>query len=217
MPDDRKIKDDVIDELRWDPLVEETRIGVSVEDGAVTLDGSVPHYLAKRAALDAAGRVRGVLAVADEIAVRLPGDEGTRDEEVARKIAHVLEWNVALPEGAVKARVDEGHVVLTGTVDTLAQKALVAEQVSFIRGVRSLDNEIGVRTKPLLRDLERHIFAALHRRAHLDGGGIRIEVDKERVRLTGHVRDAAQRRLVERAVWATPGVAVLDDRLTVGG
>ena len=45
MKSDTQIRDDVIEELRWDPqITEPDAIGVAVTDGAVTLTGSVRTY-----------------------------------------------------------------------------------------------------------------------------------------------------------------------------
>jgi BON domain-containing protein len=99
MKSDTQIRDDVIDELRWDPqLTEPDAIGVVVTDGAVTLTGSVLTYAQKLAATRAAERVYGVKAVANELKVKLAGAPRD-DSDIARTIAHVLENNVQVPEG----------------------------------------------------------------------------------------------------------------------
>ena len=69
---DSDIKKDILDELKWSPQVFETEIGVIVNDGAVTLMGTVPRYNDKEGAKNAAKRIKGVRAIADEIEVKLP-------------------------------------------------------------------------------------------------------------------------------------------------
>ena len=122
MKSDAEIGDDVINELYWDPQVTEPEaIGVAVRDGAVILTGHVPSYAEKLAAARAAERVYGVKAVANDLKVqfsRVPRD----DSDIARAIAHILEWNVQIPEGKVHARVENGWVTLDGEVDYAYQK-----------------------------------------------------------------------------------------------
>lgn len=116
MKSDAEIRDDVITELRWDPQVTDPdAIGVAVTDGAVTLSGHVATYTEKLAAARAAERVYGVKAVANDLKVKLPGTPRD-DSDIARAIAHVLEWNVQVPEGKVHARVQNGWVTLEGEV-----------------------------------------------------------------------------------------------------
>ena len=112
MKTDSEIRDDVINELRWDPqITNPDAIGVAVADGAVTLTGNVSTYAEKLATARAAERVYGVKAVANELRVKLPGAPQD-DSDIARAIAHVLEWNVQVPEGKVHALVQNGWVTL---------------------------------------------------------------------------------------------------------
>jgi osmotically-inducible protein OsmY len=135
MKDDAEIREDVIRELSWDPQVSDPdAIGVAVKDGAVTLTGHVSSYPEKLAAARAAERVYGVRAVANDLEVRLPGMPRT-DDDIARAIAHVLEWNVSIPPDRVKARVQNGIVTLEGQVDHDFQRREVERMVRHVRGV----------------------------------------------------------------------------------
>src|SRR5258708_17133145 len=114
MRSDAEIRNDVIDELRWERRVPDPDpIGVAVTDGAVTLTGHVATYAQKLAAVRAAERVEGVKAVANEIKVELAG-MGRDDADIAAAIARILDWDVQIPEGTVHARVENGWVILAG-------------------------------------------------------------------------------------------------------
>src|ERR1700743_1718878 len=105
MKSDSEIRDDVIDDMRWAPrIADPDAIGVAVRDGAVTLTGSVPSNAEKLAATEAAERVYGVKAVANDLKVKLPGTPRD-DADIATAIAHGLDWNVQIPGGKVHARV----------------------------------------------------------------------------------------------------------------
>ena len=56
------------------------------------------------------------------------------DSDIARAIAHILEWNVQIPEGKVHARVENGWVTLDGEVDYAYQKREVERMVNHVRG-----------------------------------------------------------------------------------
>lgn len=64
--DDLAIRDDVLEELRFDPRINSVHVGVTVRVGVVTLSGHVASYPEKFAAIIASRRVKGVMAVADE-------------------------------------------------------------------------------------------------------------------------------------------------------
>ncbi len=118
MKSDSDIREDVIRELRWDPQVSDPdAIGVAVQDGAVTLTGHTATYAEKLAAARATERVYGVKAVANDLKVRLSG-EPRDDSDIAKAIAHVLEWNVQVPADRVKARVQAGWSPSTDTLTT---------------------------------------------------------------------------------------------------
>ena len=144
MKSDTEIREDVIRELLWDPLVSDSdAIGVGVKDGAVTLTGRAPAYDEKLAAVRAASRVDGVQAVIDELKVRLSG-EPTDDSDIAREIAHVLDGNTYVDGGQVQARVERGWVTLLGWVQWDYQRDEVERMVRPVRGVRGITNNISV-------------------------------------------------------------------------
>src|ERR1700730_18132017 len=90
---DADIQRDVLEELRWDARVQPNEIGVAVKDGVVTLTGWVDSYAKKWAAERAAQRVRGVVAVANDIEVRLPSSAERPDPDIAASVARALEWD----------------------------------------------------------------------------------------------------------------------------
>ena len=147
MKSDSEIREDVINELEWDPQITEPEaIGVAVQDGAVTLTGHVPTYAQMLAAVRAAERVYGVKAVANDLKVKLSGAPRD-DSDIARAIAHVLEWNVRVPEGKVQARVSDGWVTLEGEVEYEYQRHEVERVVSNVRGVVGVSNLITVKPR----------------------------------------------------------------------
>src|SRR5260221_1031283 len=99
---DAQIQRDVLDELKWDARVQPNEIGVAVNNGIVTLSGWVDSYTKKWAAEEAALRVRGVKAVANDIEVRLPSSAERTDTDIAAAALHALEWDAFVPVDKVE-------------------------------------------------------------------------------------------------------------------
>jgi osmotically-inducible protein OsmY len=215
MKSDAEIRDDVINELQWDPQVSDPEaIGVAVVDGAVTLTGHVPTYAEKLAAARAAERVYGVKAVANDIKVKLSGVPRD-DSDIARAIAHVLEWNVQVPEGKVKARVESGWVTLEGEVDYDFQRREVERMVRQVRGVIGVTNSITIKPPASAERVQEVIEETFKREAQVDARHIKVEVSDHTARLYGHVHSLKEASAAAAAAAAAPGVAKVESHLVV--
>ncbi len=215
MKSDSEIREDVIRELQWDPQVPDPEaIGVAVTDGAVTLTGSVPTYGRKLAAVRAASRVYGVKAVADELRVKLDTDPRD-DSDIARAIAHVLEWNTQIPEGQVHARVQAGWVMLEGEVEWDYQRHEVERMVRNVRGVVGITNNILVKPRVSADQIEAKIEEAFRREAEVDARHIRVEVSDHTAKLYGHVHSLNEANAASAAAAAAPGVSRVESHLVV--
>ena len=215
MKSDSEIRDDVIEELRWEPRISNPdAIGVAVRDGAVTLTGGVPSYAEKLAAAQAAERVYGVKAVANDLKVKLPGTPRD-DADIATAIAHVLEWNVQVPEGKVHARVQDGWVSLNGEVEHDYQRREVERMVRNVRGVTGVTDNIMVQPPPKPEAVREEIEETFKREAEIDARHIRVEVTDHTAQLYGHVHSLQEARAARTAAAAAPGVAAVDSHLLV--
>src|SRR6266513_3619849 len=114
---DEDIQADVLDELKWDMRVRPNEIGVVVKDGVVTLTGWVDSYLKKLAAEEAAHRVPGVKAVANDIEVRLPGSAERTDADLAAAVLNALKWDADIPAGKIDVTVSQCWVTLKCEVE----------------------------------------------------------------------------------------------------
>jgi osmotically-inducible protein OsmY len=218
MKTDSQLKQDVMDELQWDPRVKAAEIGVDVKDGVVTLSGYVDSYSRKWAADLAAARVFGVKAVeAGEIQVRLPGSLKRPDESIARVASNTLEWDVSVPHDRVKVQVQNGLVTLSGEVDWWYQKNAAETAVRHLMGVVSVSNGITIKPESQLLDVDvkDKIESAFQRNAVLDARRIRVETLRGKVILRGSVHSWAEREQVELAAWAAPGVSELESHITI--
>ena len=216
MKSDSQIREEVIQELQWNPEVTDPdAIGVAVKDGAVTLTGAVPAYAQKFGAARAAARVYGVKAVADELAVK-PAGEPRDDSDIARAIAHILDNNTQVPEGAVHAQVRAGWVTLNGEVEWQYQRLEVERMVRNVRGVVGISNNIVVVTPKVSPDqVQAKIEEAFKREAEIDARHISVAVSDHTARLYGHVHSLNEANAARAAAASAPGIASVESHLVV--
>lgn len=215
MKTDMDLQRDVLDELRWDPQVDERKIGVMVADGSITLSGYAESYAHKLAAKRAAARVKGVLAIVDKIDVHLEDVHRMTDEGLAKRIAHVLTWNISAPQD-IKAEVQDGVVTLCGEIDWQYQRDNILQNIEHVRGVVGVVDNIKLKiTTPSVNDVRDRIASALQRHADVEAGKIDVFVSGGTVTLSGTVDSLAEMHRIQRTAWAAPGVTKLIDNLRV--
>ena len=210
------LRQQIIDELDFDPQVSPAHIGVIVDDGVVTLAGHVTDYAEKLAAEAAVRRIKGVRAVADELQVRVPNHKRTADDEIAKRVADMFEWDARIPKDDIKITVQNGWVCLNGEVAWNFQRTEAQTQVAKLSGVVGLVNNIEVRSRPPIGDIREHIEDAFQRNAAIDADAIAINVEDDgKVRLEGTIHSWPERTAAENAVWSVPGVTRLESNLKI--
>jgi osmotically-inducible protein OsmY len=213
MKNDSQIQKDVMDELKWQPILNAAEIGVSVKKGIVTLSGIVSNNIKKVSAENAARNVAGVKAIAEDIQIGVSPFFSRTDTEIAEAVVDALQASVSVPGEKIITRVEDGIVTLDGEVDWDYQRKAAGRVTEVLSGVRKVYNYINLKPVVTPANIKQKITAAFHRSATLDAEKITVDVISGKAILTGKVRSFAEREDAENAAWAAPGVLSVENKL----
>lgn len=143
IPNDAQIQEHVRNSLSINSDVESYSIDVTVNNGWVTLEGTVDAFWEKISAEREVLDIHGVLGVSNNLAV-VPRDD-FKDEIIAEEIVNTLERNVQVTADDIEVAVKNGSVTLSGTVKTLSARTAAYESALYTPGVTGVDNRIVVR------------------------------------------------------------------------
>ncbi|ANH83771.1 hypothetical protein A8C56_07470 [Niabella ginsenosidivorans] len=215
MKSDKKIREDVLAELQWEPVLNATEIGVAVHNGVVTLSGNVDSFAKKTQAELVAKRVKGVKAVAIDINVDRWPEDNSNDTEVAAAIIAAFRYHTLVPKDKIRVKVENGWVTLEGAVEWQYQKKAAYDAIDLLQGVKGISDLIAVKpvvNKAILKD---DIKRALERNADIQAANIDIQTSGNKVILKGQAGSWHEKNIIQRAAWASPGVTDVKDEIEV--
>ncbi len=214
MKTDFTLQDQVLQELRWDGRLDAAEVGVTVQDGVVTLTGTVRSFVERNAAEKAALHVGGVLDVANDIHVSLGGSHTRTDAEIAQTVRAALERDITVAHERIQSSVSDGVVTLFGTLDDWHQVTAAENAVTNLAGVRDVLSELLVHAEPVdSAVVQSEIEEALERRAERAARQIAVAVHGGTATITGTVRSSAEKEAVLGAARGTRGVRTVEDQL----
>lgn len=215
MKNDQQIQSDVQAQLRWEPFLNASEIGVSVKNGIVTLSGMVDAYSKKMAAERVAKTVFGVKAVAVDIQVGVSPAYKKTDTEIAEACLNAMKWDTSVPDDKLKLKVEDGFVTLEGNVEWSYQRIAAKSAIDNLAGVRGVINNISVHQKPSTVDVKQKIKECFQRTAGHDAERISIDMIGDKVVLRGTVRSFAEKEEAEYAASTAPGVNKVENKLEI--
>jgi osmotically-inducible protein OsmY len=213
MKNDLEIQQDVINQLKWQPFIRTSDIGVFVKNGVVTLTGQVDSYAQKIAAEKAAKKVFGVRAIAEDIQIGVSPSYRKSDTEIAESVVNAIKWHSAVPEDRITVKVEDGVVILNGEVDWEYQRQSAYKAIAGLLGVKRVINNVSLKPKITASDVSSRISEALHRSATVDAEKITVEVVGNKAILHGRVRSYAEKEDAEDAAWCAPGISTVESHL----
>ncbi|MNK30932.1 Osmotically-inducible protein Y precursor [compost metagenome] len=210
-----KLQKDVQEAIKWEPLLHAAEIGVIIHNGIVTLTGTVDSYAKKRQAEDAAKNVIGVLALVDDLEVKLDSSSIKNDTDVATEVVKALRDTWSVPDNKIKVTVDEGWVTLEGTLHWNYQREAAKNAVRYLSGVRGVINKMKIEAE-IKDELEQEkVKQALRRNWAIDADKIHVKAHDKTIILSGIVSSLFQKEEAEKIAWNTPGVWFVDNQLIV--
>jgi osmotically-inducible protein OsmY len=215
MKTNSELQKDVQNAIKWEPLLHAAEIGVTVNDGIVSLTGVVDSYGKKMEAEHATKKVIGVRAVVEKIEVKFPSSWNRTDEKIAEEVLAALDANWSVPKNKVSVQVENGWVTLEGQLHWNFQREGVKKALHYLNGVKGIINNITIKLESH-DDLEqRDVEVAISRSSSVDDSDINVSVSGTTVTLTGSVNSWAQKDEAGRIAWNTPGIWHLSNELDV--
>ena len=216
MENNQMLQREVPDALKREPLLPAAQIGVTAEDGIVTLTGTVDNYAKKVEAEGAAKNVAGVKAVVEKIEIKFCSPLATRaDHEIAFEVVNAVERNKQIPADRMKVKVEEGWGTLEGELPWNFQKEAIQKIVSNFFGIKRVTNSLTIKAETQESIEEQELKNALHRNASLQAGKIKAQVSGTTITLSGTVGSGYQKAEAGRIAWNSPGVSHVENALVV--
>jgi osmotically-inducible protein OsmY len=218
MHTDQQIRQDVEEELCWDPDVEHTGIVVLVKDGIVTLAGFVPSMASRNHVECAVMRILGVRGIANDISVRLTPEAQRQDAQIVRDVIAAIVADQPALADRVQVIVHDGHVTLQGKAESQWERQRAESAVRGIRGVTLISNHISIHPlqDPRAAEAQQRIQDAFRRNAAVDDSRIQVHAENGEVVLSGCARTLQEKDEAQRTAWRAPGVHRVVNEITVG-
>ncbi|MDG5816003.1 BON domain-containing protein [Chitinispirillales bacterium ANBcel5] len=214
----QKLKEKIQQQLFWDARLDSSAISIETVDGKVRLSGTVPSYWARQIAEYDTRAVKGVNDVENELSVMLPsGKDVPQDATIQSSVSSLLAFDQRVDDSDIEVRVENGEVMLDGTVPSLWQKEKAEEIALNIDGVTLLINRLAVVPTRFYVDelIARDIEAALDRHADVNVNNVDVQVSEGNVVISGTVPHFSAFKTAQDIAKYTDGVISVKNNLII--
>jgi len=197
---DKKLAELVKNAIKRDERVYLQPINVSVNDGIVTLDGTVRSHRRKLVAYEVASSFEGCRDVVNNL--KVDPEAPQPDKEVAKNVLYSLNACADIAEDAVSVSVTEGVANLSGAVRSQWERLVAENTARSARGVRDVKNALIVDPMAEMdhEELAKEIKTALEHARDLKGTEINVQISGTSVVLLGTVSLLSQKETAETVV-----------------
>jgi osmotically-inducible protein OsmY len=215
MKDNSTLQAEVQNAIKWEPLLEAAEIGVTVKDGVVSLSGSVDSFAKKMEAENAAKKVRGVVALIENIEVRFPNSWSRSNVEIANEAVNALKSNWSVPNDNITVKVEDGWVTLEGELPWNYQREAAKSAINYLSGIKGVTNLIKIKSEITDEIEKKEVEDAFERSWSVNNNDIKVSVLGTTVTLDGTVNSWYQKEEAGRIAWNTPGIMDVKNELTI--
>ena len=212
---DLHIQQDIIAELKWDLSVDATHIQVKVNNGEVTLTGSVSNQAEKLNVERSIKRVSGVSTTFIDLTILMQDSVKKSDIEITFRAINLLQWMTYCNECDIEVIVENAWVTLTGIVDYKYQEDLILKTVGHLVGVAGVNNNISIKQVTFTHDIKMDIGQALNRHLGARADHILIEVRMGEVTLSGTVENWHDATIAAKSASSTRGVWKVQNNMSI--
>ncbi len=206
----------VRDRLTWDDRIDESQIDVSIKDDIATLKGCVSSYPDKVLAEIEIQMVPGIKSVVNDIEVKFLGSyELPSDQDVKEAMFCLLDANSEIDSNDVQVSINNGNVVLEGTVNSYWKSEKIRKMASQISGVVSVSNKISVAPDVEIsdEDIANLIITSMQNSVYVDAYKVDVKVKDGIVTLSGTLSSMSEYDAVKNIVKFTKGVIDVKNNL----
>lgn len=209
------LQKEVMDAIKWEPLLHAAEIGVTAKDGIISLTGIVDSYAKKMEAETAARNVAGVKGVVEKIEIKFGSKYNMTDNDIAANALSALKLNMAVRINGLKVKVENGWITLEGEQSWNYQREAATNAVNYLFGVQGVTNNITINPELHTAISKQDIEFAYDRNWLLKHRNIQIDILGNKVTLNGTVNSWYEGREAERIAWNSPGVWLVDNKLFI--
>jgi len=212
----KKLEKIVRERLTWDNRIDESQIEIYIHGDIATLKGCVSTYPEKILAEIETQMVPEIKSVINDIEVKFPGShEIPSDQDVKEAMFCLLDANSEIDSNNVKVSINNGNVVLEGTVNSFWKSNKIRKMASQISGVVSVSNKILIVSEERISDKEiaNLIIISMQNSVHVDGHKVDVKVEEGIVTLSGTVSSMSEYDAIKNIVKFTKGVIDIENNL----